>query len=94
MVFKHDTLTYRDPTGKRPKQRIPTLTALEQRMHTSMTRALRDFIPAYFKKDFRLTKTWLKHRSKHRATLLICRGRYQPLSDDVTITFETKVVDL
>lgn len=88
MKITHDNLTYRDPTKNHKRHHVPMLTKLELRLYNSIAQELKHTGRRYLK------RIWLKSKSRKRATLLIGIGRYNALSDDLQISFETKVIPL
>lgn len=83
MEYIYDALTYKDPARRLVSKRaIPGLKTLEQRMYLSLMRSPGKYV----------RKKWLFSKSSERATILIGTRRYNPMSGDVSITFEIKVI--
>lgn len=89
MEIKYDNLSYHNPTkGHKKNHHIPTLTRLELRLYNSIAKDIKQTGRTYLK------RAWLKSKSRKRATLLVGIGRYNLMSDDLQVSFETKVIPL
>jgi len=79
--------TFSEPASRvHVKRRIPGLTRLETRMHHAIATQMKKRNLHY------LRKQWLRSKTKSEVVLLIGTGRYNTMSGDINITFDTKVI--